>query len=121
MVAPWWRGNVSTYINMLNPSTVVNTMARMTSKTRTACCAPLSAAPLTAKDADLLATRLKAVADPARLRALSLVLAAGDEGACICDLTGPLRLSQPTVSHHLKVLHDAGLVSREQRGIWAYF
>ena len=88
---------------------------------RTACCAPLAAAPLSADDAALLATRLKALADPNRLRLMSLVLAAGDEGCCVCDLTAPVALTQPTVSHHLKVLHDAGLVTREQRGVWAYF
>jgi ArsR family transcriptional regulator len=88
---------------------------------RNACCAPLGAAPLSAADAALLASRLKALADPARLRLVSLVLAAGDDGACVCDLTEPVGLAQPTVSHHLKVLHDAGLVTREQRGVWAYF
>jgi ArsR family transcriptional regulator len=76
---------------------------------------------LKAKEAVVLAQRLKALADPARLRALSLVLASGEEGCCVCDMTSPLRLTQPTVSHHLKVLHEAGLVTREQRGVWAYF
>jgi ArsR family transcriptional regulator len=90
-------------------------------KVRSTCCAPLGAAPLSAPDAALLATRLKALADPARLRLLSMVLASGDDGACVCDLTAPVALSQPTVSHHLKVLADAGLVTREQRGVWAYF
>ncbi|MDQ1713733.1 MAG: ArsR family transcriptional regulator, arsenate/arsenite/antimonite-responsive transcriptional [Frankiaceae bacterium] len=88
---------------------------------RATCCAPLGAAPLSARDATLLAHRLKALADPARLRLLSLVAAAGGDGACVCDLTAPVGLSQPTVSHHLKVLHDAGLVTREQRGVWAYY
>ena len=89
---------------------------------REACCVPLSsAAPLSAEDAALLAGRLKALADPARLRLLSLILACGDEGGCVCDLTGPVGLSQPTVSHHLKVLAEAGLVTREQRGVWAYY
>jgi len=88
---------------------------------RTTCCAPLSAAPLSAEDAAVLAKRLKALADPARLRLVSMVLACGDDGACVCDLTAPLDLAQPTVSHHLRVLHDAGLVTREQRGVWAYY
>ena len=88
---------------------------------RIACCAPLTAAPLSGEDAALLASRLKALADPSRLRALSLVLASGDNGCCVCDLTDPLALSQPTVSHHLKVLHEAGLVTREQRGVWAFY
>jgi len=88
---------------------------------RDACCTPLSKAPLSAEDAALLARRLKALADPARLRLLSLILACGDDGGCVCDLTEPVGLSQPTVSHHLKVLAEAGLVTREQRGVWAYF
>jgi ArsR family transcriptional regulator len=96
-------------------------MATARTTVRTTCCAPLGAAPLSAEDAALLAARLKALADPGRLRLLSLVLAAGEEGACVCDVTAPLGLAQPTVSHHLKVLHDAGLVSREQRGVWAYY
>ena len=89
--------------------------------TRDTCCAPLGAAPLSAEDAALLARRLKALADPARLRLVSMVLAGGEEGACVCDLTAPLGLAQPTVSHHLRVLHEAGLVTREQRGVWAYY
>jgi ArsR family transcriptional regulator len=88
---------------------------------RAGCCTPLSAAPLSAGDAAVLAKRLKALADPARLRLVSMVLACGEEGACVCDLTAPLDLAQPTVSHHLRVLHDAGLVTREQRGVWAYY
>ena len=88
---------------------------------RETCCAPLGAAPLSAEDATLLARRLKALADPARLRLLSMVLSCGDDGACVCDLTAPLALAQPTVSHHLRVLNEAGLVTREQRGVWAYY
>jgi ArsR family transcriptional regulator, arsenate/arsenite/antimonite-responsive transcriptional repressor len=86
-----------------------------------ACCAPLLSAPLSADGAEQLAAALKVVADPARLRLLSLIGAQPDREACVCDLTGPLGLSQPTVSHHLKVLADAGLLEREQRGRWAYF
>lgn len=67
----------------------------------------------------MLARLLKAVADPARLQLLALIRAAGE--ACACDLTEPLGLSQPTVSHHLKVLTDAGLLQRQQRGQWAWF
>ena len=85
------------------------------------CCAPLVRAPLSAEDAATLATTLKAIADPARLRLLSLVAAHDGGEACVCDLIGPLGLSQPTVSHHLKVLVDAGLLTREKRGVWAYF
>jgi ArsR family transcriptional regulator len=86
-----------------------------------ACCTPLSAAPLDRQQAEELAALLKAVADPTRLQLLSLVGAAGDGEACVCDLTEPLGLTQPTISHHLKVLVDAGLLTRDRRGSWAYF
>jgi ArsR family transcriptional regulator len=88
---------------------------------RAGCCAPLAEAPLSEDDAVVLASRLKAVAEPARLRLVSLVLASPGQEACICDLTGPVGLSQPTISHHMKVLVDAGLLTREKRGRWAYF
>jgi ArsR family transcriptional regulator len=84
------------------------------------CCSPLQREPLSAEDAQTLARTVKALADPARLRLVSLVAAHGGE-ACVCDLTPPLGLSQPTVSHHLKVLVDAGLMAREKRGAWAYY
>lgn len=94
----------------------------VTLETRAAsCCGPLTAAPLSPADAEQLAQGLKAVADPTRLRLLSLVAASGDGEACICELTDPVALSQPTVSHHMKVLVDAGLLKREQRGKWAYY
>jgi ArsR family transcriptional regulator, arsenate/arsenite/antimonite-responsive transcriptional repressor len=85
------------------------------------CCTPLSAAPLDRDKAEQLATLLKAVADPTRLQLLSLVAAAGEGAACVCDLTAPLGLTQPTVSHHLKILVDTGLLTRERRGSWAYY
>jgi ArsR family transcriptional regulator len=84
-------------------------------------CPPLLAGPLPAEDADSLARAMKVLADPARLRLLSLIQSQPDQEACVCHLTEPLELSQPTVSHHLKVLLEAGLVEREQRGSWAYF
>jgi ArsR family transcriptional regulator, arsenate/arsenite/antimonite-responsive transcriptional repressor len=86
-----------------------------------ACCAPIVEAPLAEADAERLAAGFKVLADPARLRLLSLLAAQPDGRACVCDLTGPLGLAQPTVSHHLKVLQSAGLVTREQRGTWAYY
>jgi ArsR family transcriptional regulator len=89
--------------------------------TAEACCAPLASAPLSVDDARVLAGQLKALADPARLRLLSLMMAKKDFESCTCDLTEALELSQPTVSHHLKKLTDAGLLRREQRGKWAYF
>lgn len=85
------------------------------------CCAPVVREPLSADDAERLARTLKAVADPARLRLLSLVAAHDGGEACVCDLTEPIGLSQPTVSHHLKVLVDAGLLTRDKRGVWAYY
>jgi ArsR family transcriptional regulator len=84
-------------------------------------CPPLLAGPLPRADAEGLARALKVLADPARLRLLSLIQSQPAHEACVCNLTEPLGLSQPTVSHHLKVLLDAGLVAREQRGNWAYF
>lgn len=85
------------------------------------CCAPRITSALSAEDAERIARTFKALGDPTRVRLLSLI-AAGDDGeACICDLTEPVGLSQGTVSHHMKLLADAGLVTREQRGKWAYF
>lgn len=84
-------------------------------------CAPLLEDEIGDTDAQRLAALLKVLADPARLRLLSLIHAQPDGEACVCHLTSPLGLSQPTVSHHLKVLLDAGLVEREQRGSWAHF
>jgi ArsR family transcriptional regulator len=76
---------------------------------------------MTADVALTLARSLKALADPARLRLVSLVAAHEGGEACVCDLTEPVGLTQPTVSHHLKVLVDAGLLSRDKRGVWAYY
>lgn len=84
-------------------------------------CAPLSRAALTTVDADRIATALKVLADPARPGLLSLIQAQHDGEACVCHLQQPRGLSQPTMSHHLKVLVDTGLLEREQRGRWAYF
>jgi ArsR family transcriptional regulator len=84
-------------------------------------CPPLLAGPISGAEADRAAATLKALAEPARLRLLSLIQAQPGGEACVCHLTEPLGLSQPTVSHHLKVLLGAGLVEREQRGSWAYF
>ena len=80
------------------------------------CCAPLRVAPLGEKEADELARMFAALADPVRLRLLSLVAAAGE--VCSCDLEGPLGKSQPTISHHTKALADAGLITGQKRGRW---
>jgi ArsR family transcriptional regulator len=87
----------------------------------TACCSPVVGQVITAAAAETLAAGLKALADPTRLRLVSLVAAHEGQEACVCDLTEPVGLSQPTVSHHLKVLVDAGVLNREQRGRWAYY
>ena len=86
-----------------------------------ACCAPITREIISELDAGRLARTLKAVADPARLRLISMVAAREDGEACVCDLTEPLELSQPTVSHHLKVLVESGILSRSKRGTWAYY
>lgn len=83
------------------------------------CCSQGLTSPLARADAEQLARALKAVADPARLQLLALIRSTGE--ACACDLNEPLGLSQPTVSHHLKTLTEAGLIRREQRGQWAWF
>jgi ArsR family transcriptional regulator, arsenate/arsenite/antimonite-responsive transcriptional repressor len=86
------------------------------------CCAPLLREPITASQARDMARLLKALADPTRLRLVSMVAAAGEGSeACVCDLTAPLGLTQPTISHHLKILVDAGIFSRDKRGVWAYY
>jgi len=86
-----------------------------------ACSAPLVREPLAGAEAHALAAMFKALAEPARLRLLSLIASHQGGEACVCDLTEPVDLSQPTVSHHLKILTDAGLITREQRGQWAWF
>ena len=85
------------------------------------CCPPVLTEPLDEASAVRLTSALQVLADPSRLRLLSLIAGHRDGEACVCDLTEPLGLSQPTVSHHLKVLAEAGLLEREQRGRWAYF
>ena len=112
---------LATYIDacqyrcMSNPLTVLDPVDAL------ACCPPLSAQPLTQDQAEQIAPLLKALADPVRLRLMSLVASHPGGEACVCDLNGAFDLSQPTISHHLKVLHDAGLVDREKRGVWVYY
>jgi ArsR family transcriptional regulator len=85
------------------------------------CCAPVAGEGLDAGSAERLAAVLKVIAEPTRLRLLSLVAARADGEECICNLTEPIGLSQPTVSHHMKQLVESGLLEREQRGKWAYY
>jgi ArsR family transcriptional regulator len=85
------------------------------------CCPPVLGPPLAEGDAGRLADLFKVLADPARLRLLSLIAGHPRGEACVCELTEPLGLSQPTVSHHLKILYGSGLLKREKRGTWAYY
>ncbi|MFD8531671.1 metalloregulator ArsR/SmtB family transcription factor [Streptosporangium canum] len=85
------------------------------------CCAPIAREPLSESDAAGLAVMLKAVADPVRLRLLSMIGSHAGGEACVCDLTPGFDLSAPTISHHLKVLRTAGLIGSERRGTWVYY
>jgi ArsR family transcriptional regulator len=89
-------------------------------QTAIACCAPLAATGLTDQEAEATASLFKALGDPARVRILNLLLAS-DQGVCVCDIVPATGLAQPTVSHHLRKLMDAGLLRREERGTWAYY
>ncbi|HWT44974.1 MAG TPA: metalloregulator ArsR/SmtB family transcription factor, partial [Vicinamibacterales bacterium] len=86
-----------------------------------ACCTPVTKDVLSLADAEAMAVAFKALSDPTRLRLLSIVAASDGDEACVCDLTEPIGLSQPTVSHHLKILMDAGYLTRSKRGTWAYY
>ncbi|MGB0099962.1 MAG: metalloregulator ArsR/SmtB family transcription factor [Nocardioides sp.] len=86
-----------------------------------ACCTPLAGEPMTSEQAARVAPLLKALAEPVRLRLMSLVLSHEGAEACVCDLLPAFDLSQPTISHHLKVLHEAGLLDRAKRGVWVYY
>lgn len=86
-----------------------------------ACCSSVTGGALSVEEAERLARTFKALGDPTRVRLLSMIAAAPDREACICDLVEPVGLAQPTVSHHMKQLVDAGLVVREQRGRWAFY
>jgi len=86
-----------------------------------ACCGSVTGRALENEQAERIARVFKALGDPTRVKLLSLIAAGKDGEACICDLTEPVGLSQPTVSHHMKQLVEAGLATREQRGRWAYY
>ena len=100
---------------------VSKSLIELTPVETVACCAPLTQEPLSAEAADRIAPLLKALADPVRLRLLSLVASHQDGEACVCDLNDAFDLSQPTISHHLKVLHEVGLLDRTKRGVWVYY
>jgi ArsR family transcriptional regulator len=99
----------------------MTTMLPVLSTDPLACCSPMTGGVLQTVEAERLARIFKALGDPTRVRLVSLIAAHSDGEACVCDLTDPVGLSQPTVSHHLKLLVDAGLLTRDQRGKWAYY
>ena len=86
-----------------------------------ACCTSAAGESMSAEDAAAASMLFKALGDPTRVRLMSIVAASADQEACVCDLTEPVGLSQPTVSHHLKILMDAGFLTRSKRGTWAYY
>jgi ArsR family transcriptional regulator len=99
---------------------IISEMSSAPTSTSVSCCAPLASPVLSSDQAAATAELFKALGDPARVRLVNL-LATSTEPVCICNLVEPLGLSQPTVSHHMSKLREAGLVEREQRGKWAYF
>jgi ArsR family transcriptional regulator len=98
-----------------------NSLIELTPVQTVACCSPLMQEPLSMEQAERIAPLVKALADPVRLRLLSLVASHANGEACVCDLNDAFDLSQPTISHHLKVLHEVGLLDREKRGVWVYY
>lgn len=100
---------------------VPNSLLKLTPVESVACCSPLLHEPLSADQAEQVAPLLKALAEPVRLRLLSLVASHAGGEACVCDLAEAFDLTQPTISHHLKVLHEVGLLDRSKRGVWVYY
>lgn len=116
-----WQ-HVSTTVNTTwQTGRVPTTTLPLLNQDLAACCSPVTGGVLEVSAAERLARTFKALGDPTRVRLLSLIAATEGGEACVCDLTAPVSLSQPTVSHHMKQLVDAGLVTREQRGKWAYY
>ena len=112
---------IATDIDMRQYRYVTISVSRPEVAETLACCPPLAREPMSEQDATRVAPLLKALADPVRLRLLSMVLSHEGGEACVCDLNDAFDLSQPTISHHLKVLHAAGLLDREKRGVWVYY
>ena len=116
--------NPSTFVNVF-PSTIFDTVSLMAARTKMAtdpiaCCTPVRSDALDEAEAELLAKSFAALSDPIRLRLLSFVTSVDGE-VCACDLVEPSGRSQPTVSHHMKILVDAGLVTRDKRGLWVWY
>ncbi|MCW2806311.1 MAG: transcriptional regulator [Marmoricola sp.] len=112
---------VATDIDICQYRYMSKSLPLLTPTEAVACCSPLMKQPLSEDEAAQIAPLLKALADPVRLRLLSLVASYADQEACVCDLNDAFDLSQPTISHHLKVLHEAGLLDRSKRGVWVYY
>ena len=112
---------LGTDIDICQYRRVSKSLIELTPVQTVACCSPLMKKPLGADQAERIAPLLKALADPVRLRLLSLVASHADGEACVCDLNDAFDLSQPTISHHLKVLHEVGLLDRRKRGVWVYY
>jgi ArsR family transcriptional regulator len=117
----WFRSGEGDFGLDVSTSIDILILVDMTATAAAACCAPLAASGLSDGEAAATAELFKALSDPARVRIVNALATSGGEPVCVCDLIEPLGLSQPTVSHHMKKLLDAGLVEREQRGKWAYF
>ena len=115
------RVSLPQHIDRCQYRRVSNSLTVISAADTAACCSPLTSEPLTMEQATQVAPMLKALADPVRLRLLSLVASHQDGEACICELNDAFDLSQPTISHHMKVLHRAGLVDRDKRGVWVYY
>jgi ArsR family transcriptional regulator len=113
--------DTSTPVNTKEGPAVSLTLQPVTNTSGDACCATVTGGALDTTQAEDLARVFKALGDPTRVKLLSLIAASDGGEACICDLTEPVGLAQPTVSHHMKQLVDAGLATRQQRGKWAYF
>src|SRR6476660_10640831 len=109
------------HIDICQYRRVSKSLPLLTPTEQLACCSPLLKEPLGADEAGRIAPLLKALADPVRLRLLSLVASYADQEACVCDLNDAFELSQPTISHHLKVLHEVGMLDRTKRGVWVYY
>ncbi len=99
----------------------MTTAMSTTPEALTACCTPTGEPAMSEETASSLAAQFKAIADPNRLRMVSIISSSENAEACVCDITEPLNLGQSTVSHHLKILVDAGVLTREKRGVWAYY
>jgi ArsR family transcriptional regulator len=113
--------DVSTIVNTMCDDLCMPVSLPLLSTDAATCCSPVTGGVLRVDEAERIARTFKALGDATRVRLLSLIAASPEGEACICDLTAPVGLSQPTVSHHMRLLVEAGLATREQRGRWAYY